>query len=197
MAGLVVTGGTVARAGGPQLVITPAAGASSVKLTLPAVAPAGPNQTTRFDILADADPTQPSSSIVRLVNVAYSGAGYPSQRQTITAGNTWFTTLMNGSGNAGARVRLAFYADTAAPIRLRQITTYDAPAVAFRAFDNGAVFLNPSPHPHTVDVATLAPGRSFVRLTATDRQDGTTNNGSPIGGSLTIPAMDALVVRNA
>jgi hypothetical protein len=71
---------------------------------------------------------------------------------------------------------------------------FAGPDVVFRQFQNGAVFANPSASPYTFNVAQLAPGVSFHRLTATTGQDATTNNGQPIGSTLAIPAIDALFV---
>lgn len=89
-------------------------------------------------------------------------------------------------------VQFAFPAGPAA--LFRAIRAYAAPDAGYRIFDNGAVFANPSRHPHTFHVAPLG---DFVRLTATSGQDATVNDGSPVGATLTVPPCDALLVRRA
>jgi hypothetical protein len=80
------------------------------------------------------------------------------------------------------------------PAQVRALRVHASADVGYRLFDNGAVFANPSLHPHTFDVSSLG---SFVRLTATAGQDSTVNDGTAVGSSLTVGATDAIVVRRA
>ncbi len=90
------------------------------------------------------------------------------------------------------QVQFAFPPGPAAQVR--SVRVHAAADAGYRLFDNGAVFVNPSLHPHTFDVGSLG---SYVRLTATAGQDSTVNDGSSVGSSLTVAPTDAIVVRRA
>jgi hypothetical protein len=80
------------------------------------------------------------------------------------------------------------------PAQVRALRVHASPDVGYRLFDNGAVFANPSLHAYTFDMSSLG---AFVRLSATAGQDGTVNDGSAVGSSLTVAPTDAIVVRRA
>ena len=61
-----------------------------------------------------------------------------------------------------------------------------------RAFENGVVLSNPSISDYTFDLSQLFPGRSFKRLTATSGHDTVVNDGSDVGATVTVPALDGL-----
>ncbi|TAJ21003.1 MAG: hypothetical protein EPO65_02360 [Dehalococcoidia bacterium] len=67
------------------------------------------------------------------------------------------------------------------------------PGDAFaRRFEHGAVLVNGSASPATFDLSALFPGTAFRRLRGT--QDVGFNNGAAVGGRVTVPARDALIV---
>lgn len=95
------------------------------------------------------------------------------------------------------RVSLSFRVEGDRPVRFERLTLHSAADAAYREFENGVVFSNASSRPHTYDIGELFPGASFRRIAGTDNQDPATNNGQPLGATLTLAPRDALfVVRN-
>jgi hypothetical protein len=64
-----------------------------------------------------------------------------------------------------------------------------------REFEHGAVLANPSDAPFSFPLATLFPGRTFRRLTASPNQDPVHNNGAPVGSTLILNGKDAIFLQ--
>jgi len=64
-------------------------------------------------------------------------------------------------------------------------------------YEHKVVLVNPSLHPVVVDLAALAPGARFRRIRGTAGQDTETNNGQPVGPTVTLPPLDALFLEEA
>lgn len=77
---------------------------------------------------------------------------------------------------------------------ISSLSVYAHPDMIFRAFENGAVFANPSLHPVVFHLDELQPGRMFRRLMASPNQDVEVNDGSRIGPELKLGPQDALFV---
>ena len=87
---------------------------------------------------------------------------------------------------------LLFTVEGPEPVYVESIEIRNEPDVAYREFQNGLVLANPSDRSFTFDLQSLFPDKSFTRLTATDGQDQSVNNGKPAGKMVTVPGRDAL-----
>jgi hypothetical protein len=64
--------------------------------------------------------------------------------------------------------------------------------VIYREFEHGLVLANPSPRPYELDLERLLPGRKFRRLEGSPEQDPATNDGTPVGATLTLRPKEGL-----
>jgi hypothetical protein len=78
------------------------------------------------------------------------------------------------------------------PVVLAGVRAHAHPDAMVRVFEHGIVLANPSYAPYAFDLAELAPGRHFRRLHGTPSQDPETNNGEPVGATVTLGERDAL-----
>lgn len=93
-------------------------------------------------------------------------------------------------------VDLVFTVEGAAPVLLRTLAAHAAPDARCRLFEHGVVLGNPSHQPFTFDLDRIAPGIKLRRLRATELQDAAVNSGEPVGGSVTLGALDALFLQS-
>jgi hypothetical protein len=100
-------------------------------------------------------------------------------------------------GVGPGQVRFSFSIDGGERLRLRGIRAHPGPDAICRSFRKGAAFANPGSVPYTFDVAALFPGRQLKRIGGTPEQDPTTNDGTALGDTLVLPALDALLVADA
>jgi len=77
-------------------------------------------------------------------------------------------------------------------VAIESLTAHAAPRAVAREFENGIVLANPSMRPFAFDLAKMFPGKSFQRFQAVPTQDTATNNGQPVGPSVTIDRRDGL-----
>ena len=110
---------------------------------------------------------------------------------------TWTDTKPFRSGFSFGPVRsrqvdLEVTVEGGEPFWMQRVSAHAHPDAMYREFENGLVLANPSPRPQTFDLARLLPGRRFRRLRGTSRQDPATNDGSPVGATIALPAKDAL-----
>ncbi|MFW6598948.1 hypothetical protein ACQBAU_00555 [Propionibacteriaceae bacterium Y2011] len=89
-------------------------------------------------------------------------------------------------------VDLEFIIEGHRDVVFEDLQAYGAPDLVAQEFDNGLVLANPSTRPATFDLTELVPGRSYRRLTASELQDGVTNDGSPVGATVTLEPIDGL-----
>lgn len=134
--------------------------------------------------------------------------GYPvevARRMTVTV-----STDANPKGNAtfvntrpfsprlyfrnvqGPKVGLRFEVEGAEPIWLSKITTHAHPDATYRLFENGLVLANPSDASYEFDLRKIAPGFRYRRLRGSSQQDPATNNGQPVGDTVTLAPRDGL-----
>ena len=78
------------------------------------------------------------------------------------------------------------------PMWLESLAAYAAPDAMYREFERGVVIANPGVSLFTFKLAELLPGRSYRRILGTELQDPVANNGKLVGGSVDLPALDAL-----
>jgi len=108
------------------------------------------------------------------------------------AGTEWFRSTFYFRDVQARGVELDIEAEGAGELRIRDLTVHAHPEALAREFDHGLVLANPSPEPFTFDLSALAPGRTFRRLWARERQDAETNNGAKVGKTVTLGARDGL-----
>ena len=78
------------------------------------------------------------------------------------------------------------------PISIKSIRVHAHPDVIYREFEHGLVLANPSPWPYQLDLKRLLPGRKFRRLQGSPEQDPATNDGTPVGPTLTLRPKEGL-----
>jgi len=89
-------------------------------------------------------------------------------------------------------VDVVIVAEGAQAIGIEAMAIHAASDCMVREFEHGVILANPSFAPRAFVLATLFPGKSFHRLTATAAQDAKTNDGSRVAGVVTLPPKDAL-----
>jgi hypothetical protein len=77
-------------------------------------------------------------------------------------------------------------------IELKALKMYNEPQAICREFENGIVLVNPSHNNYQFDLNQLYPGQKFKRLTTTDYNAQSVNDGSEVGGTVTLPPIDGL-----
>jgi len=103
-----------------------------------------------------------------------------------------FTSVFYFPDVKGREATIEIAVEGTEPATISAVTAHAHPDALCREFEHGVVLANPSPRPYTFDLAKLFPGRSFRRLRGSPAQDPTTNNGQPVGGSVTLLPRDAL-----
>lgn len=89
-------------------------------------------------------------------------------------------------------VDLTFSIEGSEPVRLQAITAHAHPDAVCRVFEKGIVLANPSYEPYTFNLEELSPDRSYRRLQGTRTQDPVTNNGQPVGNTVTLGEREGL-----
>ena len=137
------------------------------------------------------------ASVARRVNVTAS-RGTQRRGSFTWAGGKPFTATFYFRDIGPGPTDLGFSVEGDAPVRFLSMTARSAADAAYREFDNGVVFANNSTRPYTFDLLRLLPGASLRRIPGSANQDPATNNGRPLGATLTLGPKDALfVARNA
>lgn len=182
-----------ATASPPTLVVSRRQATSSLAFTVPDLPLDGPDLVVALDLRAVRRPPHPAT-VGRQCTVAVTAAG-GELAQTLTVPTTFFHAVLAFHGIGPGPVQLSVTIDGDGPLGLRGLRLFAAPDAVVRGFAGGAVFANPSGSAVTFDVAALFPGRQFTRLPGSAGQDPITNDGSLVGPTLTLPPLDALVVR--
>jgi len=92
----------------------------------------------------------------------------------------------------GPKVGLRFEVEGSEPIWLSDITSHAHADATYRLFENGLVLANPSDASYEFDLGEISPGVGYRRLRGSSRQDPTTNNGQPVGDTVTLGPRDGL-----
>ena len=170
----------------------------TLAFVLHGVALTGGDLIVTFDVMSSTETPYSPTLCRRLFVVGQRLGGTNGSTQSTPTGGNWTSVVLyfRGLNGTGKTANVSFTIEGPQSVTLRNVRAYNGPDVAFRQFENGAVFANPSLSPYTFPVSTLAPGVSYSRLQATsgNGQDPATNNGQPIGTSVTVPAIDALIV---
>ncbi|CAN5175136.1 hypothetical protein BH20ACT5_BH20ACT5_13770 [soil metagenome] len=178
---------------GPKvLVVSGPRSSSDLSFTIPGLALDGPDVVIALDLRAHPRAAY-ASTIGRQCTVTVAGAG-GRLAQTVTVPTTWFHAVLGFHGLGPGPIDLNISIEGAPRLGLRGLRVFAAPDTIVREFSGGAMFANPSKSDVDFDVVGLFPGRRFVRITGSHDQDPVTNDGTALGQTLTLGALDGLVV---
>lgn len=90
----------------------------------------------------------------------------------------------------------AFEFEGGEAVTIGELAVHAASGAVARDFERGVALANPSLHAQTFDLAHLFPGRRLRRIQATPNQDGDTNNGQPVGDTVTLGPHDGLFLTS-
>lgn len=90
------------------------------------------------------------------------------------------------------RVTLRFTCEGGEPLWLSELKVHAHADAAYRLFENGLVLANPSDRPFTFDLKSIQPARRYRWIGGSPSQDPVTNDGAPVGKSLTLAGRDGL-----
>lgn len=93
------------------------------------------------------------------------------------------------------QVDVSFRVEGSEPVVLHSISAYAHPDAIYRVFEHGIVLANPSRKPYEFDLAEISPGRKYRRIQGTANQDSETNNGRPVGPTVTLGERDGLFLK--
>jgi len=168
---------------------------------LKAVACEGPDLFVSLTAHAEVPAASPRE-LARLLSVTVAGAKAEAGRPvlpTLTKNEAASSTFLNAKpfqagfqlSSDAPQVDLEFTCELAAPVWVDEIAVYAGPDAMARVFEHGLVLANPSLHPVTFDLGSLAPGKRYRHFKGTASQDPKANDGSPVGAMLTLPPKDA------
>ena len=103
-----------------------------------------------------------------------------------------FTSIFYFKDVRSESIDLQFWVEGTEPIRIASIAAHRHPDAVYREFQHGLVLANPSPRDYTFDLDKLLPGQKFRRLQGTPLQDPEANDGSPVGGEVTLGPSEGL-----
>jgi hypothetical protein len=164
-------------------------GAEQTRFALRGLPAKGPDLYVTFDVRGQGMTGYPVE-VARLMRVT-DPAGDPLGFMT-WVGKDSFRPGFYFSDVKPGKVNLEFEIEGSEPLWISNLTVHAHPDAMYREFERGVVVANPSPRPYTFHLSELFPGRSFRRLQASSRQDTVTNDGSTVGESVDLPALDAL-----
>ena len=158
----------------------------------------GREYTLRFRVRADSgyariDPM--FAGITTRVAVNLTARGSAPTEQDVTADERWRTySLSFVAANDDPQANLVLLlGKEAGSIWLDSLRLQQGPGDVFaRRFERGAVVVNGSTEPATVDLNALFPGMTLRRLRGT--QDAKVNTGEAVQGTIRVPARDALIL---
>jgi len=176
------------------------AGATNLCLTLPNL------QVPEGDLLVNvrvkADPMHGyPAEIARIAWLEWKSSGPPLPKERIEftptrvmtwANPRWFEAQFYFRNLGPAAVDLTLHFEGGEPVYLADLTAHAAADTIIRDYERGAVLANPSLQPYTFDLAKLFPHIKLRRLQGSPEQDSQTNNGLPLGATVTVGPRDAL-----
>ncbi|MDF3078984.1 MAG: hypothetical protein K0S09_2873 [Sphingobacteriaceae bacterium] len=114
-------------------------------------------------------------------------------KQMSFVNDKWFDAIFYFRDVKEASIALNVEIESFEDLFIKDIKVYAYPDAVYRRFENGIVLINPSRHPFTFNLDQIAPGINYARLKGT--QDPGTNNGQPVGKSLTLGERQGLFLR--
>ena len=136
--------------------------------------------------------------IARLMYAAVAGSEVePVMGPKIVPNMTWVNSRPFTSGFyfkelSDKRVTLSFSIEGRNPVNISKLTVHAAPDVMVRRFEHALVLANPAPHKVTLDLSRIWPGERFSHIKGSPNQDTRTNNGRPVGNTVTLGLRDGL-----
>lgn len=107
-------------------------------------------------------------------------------------GTTPFTATFYFRSMPSDRATLEFECEGTGNVTIHAVEAYAHTDAGYRLFENGLVLANPGDRPYIFDLTTIAPQTKFVRLAGSPSQDPATNNGQPVGATVTLKPRDGL-----
>jgi hypothetical protein len=133
---------------------------------------------------------EPSTDVGRL---GRANSFVPSLNSSMTwANDRPFTSYFYFRNLKSTSVNLTFNVEGPEPVMVQKITAYAHPDAMYRLLENGLVLANPSLKPYTFDLQAISSRRHYRRLQGAAGQDLQTNNGAPVGNTVTLGDRDAL-----
>ena len=171
-------------------IITTDPAATSLKFTIWSGDISGEDLTVSFTARAEAWAGYPVE-VARRMTVTVSTDAKPKSNASFVNTRS-FAPRMYFRNVQGPKVGLRFEVEGAEPIWLSDITTHAHADATYRLFENGLVLANPSDEPYDFNLRRIAPGIRYRRLRGSSQQDPTTNNGQPVGDTVTLAPRDGL-----
>ncbi len=185
------------RQAGGQLQLTAASGQQAdLRIRLKDIPAPEADLLLRLAIRAEpmsAYPADVASAIGRLVKVTLAPSHGDAPELVSYTNESWFSSTFYRRDLEGVdTVDVVIEIQGTDPVQIRGLTAHAHPDVMVREFEHGLVLANPSLHEHTFDLSALTPGRRYRRLKGHPRQDPETNNGEPVGRTVTLGPRDGL-----
>lgn len=119
----------------------------------------------------------------------------PPQRWSLWVAGRPFTSTLYVRHIGGPTLSLQMEIEGDAPLTVHSMSAHPAPDTWVRVFERGLVLANPAPHPVTLDLEAIRPGRAYRRLRGSPEQDPATNNGELVGRAVTLGPLDGLFLK--
>lgn len=184
---------------GSTIQFTSANPGSSDKLTFRFNLPSGVGSGDLFfrfeveaDPLAGFDEDVPRKFSVTALDIVLDSEDQASEQFGLAGTGLTEATFYYRDAVPGTSAALELEFEGSGQVYLRDVTLHSATDAMAREFESGVVLTNPSTAAYSFDLAALFPGRSFRRICGTAYQDDTTNDGSSVGSTVSIPALDGL-----
>jgi hypothetical protein len=104
----------------------------------------------------------------------------------------WFESNFYFREAKAGKLDLEFSVENGEPLWISDLSVHAHSDAMYRVFENGLVLANPSIHDYTFIIEAIDPNRKYRRLIGSSKQDTKTNNGSPIGKTVTLKRLDGL-----
>jgi hypothetical protein len=105
---------------------------------------------------------------------------------------SWFEASFYFREVNSSKVNIEFTVENSEPIWISDLSVHAHPDAMYRIFEKGLVLANPSNHDYTFNIEKIDPNRKYRRLIGSSKQDTKTNDGSPIGKTVTLKPLDGL-----
>ncbi len=163
--------------------------AAKIRFRLLGVPARGPDLFVTFDVRGAGREGYPPE-VARLMHVKTAGEASPGFMTWV--GRDSFRPAFYFSDVKSDKVDLDFEIEGCEPLWISNISVHAHPDAMYREFEHGLVVANPAPHPYTLPLGQLFPGKSFRRLRGSPGQDTAANNGGMVDEQLQLGAKDAL-----
>jgi hypothetical protein len=126
---------------------------------------------------------------VRLINPD----GSKSEENHMTWCNpNWFKAIFYFHEVNSKKVDIEITVENSEPIWITDLSAHAHPDTMYRLFEKGLVLVNPSNKDYTFNIEKIDPNRKYRRLIGSSKQDAKTNDGSPIGKTVSLKPLDGL-----